>query len=44
LTVPLNERLMRQAKEIERGPRRRGLHNLEALADPRQELSAAQAR
>jgi hypothetical protein len=40
--VPLNERLVRQVKEIERGTRQRGLHNLEELADLRQELSAAQ--
>lgn len=44
LTVPLNERLVRQAKEIERGTRQRGLHNLGALADLRQELSVAQTR
>jgi hypothetical protein len=44
LTVPLNERLVRQVKEIERGTRQRGLHNLGALADLRQELSVAQTR
>ena len=36
--MPLNERLVAQVKELERGARQRGLHNLDELERHRQEL------
>ena len=38
VAMPLNERLVAQVKELERGARQRGLHNLDELERQRQEL------
>jgi 2-dehydropantoate 2-reductase len=38
IAMPLNERLLGQVKEIERGARQRGLHNLDELERQRAEL------
>ena len=38
VALPLNERLVAQVKEIERGVRQRGLHNLDELEGQRAEL------
>jgi 2-dehydropantoate 2-reductase len=38
IAMPLNERLLAQVKEIERGARQRGLHNLDELERQRAEL------
>ena len=38
IAMPLNEHLVRQVKELERGTRQRGLHNLEELERHRQQL------
>jgi len=38
VAMPLNERLVAQVKEIERGERQRGLHNLEELESYREQI------
>jgi 2-dehydropantoate 2-reductase len=38
IAMPLNERLVAQVKEIERGARQRGLHNLDELERQRQDI------
>ena len=38
VAMPLNEALVRQVKELERGTRERGLHNLDELAELRTQL------